>query len=194
MFGSALFSSMGVRCKALKKVWVIVPWTTENLCKFICLILSIGKQNKGSPFMNFFVIGHCPFARMVWSTFFHVKMGIFLSLVPQNSCHDDFEHLLLTNNQVQIESWFVQETVKKCPKVFLSPCLTEGEGLGGGQKLVGQRTNRRGIFKKKDLPKIDLNRGHAFQTSQELPMLSRSLSDCKSLLLNVMIQSKSLSL
>ena len=78
------------------------------------------------------------------------------------------------------------------PKVFLSPRLTEGEGLGGGQKLVGQRTNRRGIFKKKDLPKIDLNRGHAF--TQELRMLSRSLSDCKSLLLNVMIQPKSLSL
>ena len=32
------------------------------------------------------------------------------------------------------------------------------------------------------------------KTSQELRMLSRSLSDCKSLLLNVMIQSKSLSL
>ena len=32
----------------------------------------------------------------------------------------------------------------------------------------------------------------SIKTSQELGMLSRSLSDCKSLLLNVMIQSKSL--
>ena len=32
------------------------------------------------------------------------------------------------------------------------------------------------------------NHSHAFQTSQELRMLSRSLSDCKSLFLNVMIQ------
>ena len=38
------------------------------------------------------------------------------------------------------------------------------------------------------------NSGVEIKTSQELRMLSRSLSDCKSLLLNVMIQSKSLSL
>ena len=88
-------------------------------------------------------------------------MGIFLILVPQNSCHDDFEHLLLINNQVQDESCFVQETGKKVPKRFPeSPFDREG---GGGQKLIGQCTNRWGTFKKKDLPTVDLNRGHAFE-------------------------------
>ena len=35
---------------------------------------------------------------------------------------------------------------------------------------------------------VQIQRDHLFQTSQELRMLSSSLSDCKSLLLNVMIQ------
>ena len=68
----------GVRCKALKKVWVIVPLTTKNLCKFICLILSmIGKQNKGSPFLMFLYLGIARLPRRFGATFFMLKWAFW---------------------------------------------------------------------------------------------------------------------
>ena len=85
-----------------------------------------------------------------------------------------------------------------------------GNSTGSGMCLAGQRRSPTALLNtKKNLQKtrflfflhwwlepspLSLLVHQAKETSQELRMLSRSLSDCKSLLLNVMIQSKSLSL